>query len=94
MMQGNAMTNFRTAAMAFVVAAAMMGSQALADGALAPGKPAGVSEAQRHHSNLLLIGGVTAAVIAGVVIAATSGGSASCSAAACPTSVASTSTAS
>ena len=74
--------------MAFVAAAAMMGSHALADGALVPGKPAGVSEAQRHHSNLLLIGGVTAAVIVGVAVAAASGSSSSCSATACPTSVA------
>jgi hypothetical protein len=91
-MQGNAMTKFRTAAMAFVAAAAMMGSQALADGALVPGKPAGISEAQRHHSNLLLIGGVTAAVVVGIVVAVTSSGSSSCSAANCPTSVASPST--
>jgi hypothetical protein len=91
MMQGNAMTNFRMAAIAFVAAAAMTGSQALADGALVPGKPAGVSEAQRHHSNLLLIGGVAAAVIVGVAVAASSGSS-SCSAAACPTTAVSTST--
>jgi hypothetical protein len=90
-MQGNAMTNFRMAAIAFVAAAAMTGSQALADGALVPGKPAGVSEAQRHHSNLLLIGGVAAAVIVGVAVAASSGSS-SCSAAACPPTTASTST--
>jgi hypothetical protein len=91
-MQGNAMTNFRMAAIAFVAAAAMTGSQALADGALVPGKPAGVSEAQRHHSNLLLIGGVAAAVIVGVAVAASSGGSSSCSATACPTTAVSTST--
>ena len=91
MMQGNAMTNFRMAAIAFVAAAAMTGSQALADGALVPGKPAGVSEAQRHHSNLLLIGGVAAAVIVGVAVAASSGSS-SCSAAACPPTAVTTST--
>jgi hypothetical protein len=91
MMQGNAMTNFRMAAIAFVAAAAMTGSQALADGALVPGKPAGVSEAQRHHSNLLLIGGVAAAVIVGVAVAASSGSS-SCSAAACPTTAATSTT--
>jgi hypothetical protein len=82
------MTNFRMAATAIAVAAAMTGSQALADGALAPGKPAGVKEAQHHGPNLLLIGGVTAAVVAGIVIATTNSGDSSCSATACPTSVA------
>ena len=88
-MQGNAMTNFRMAAIAFVAAAAMTGSQALAaDGALVPGKPAGVQQAQHHGPSLLLIGGVTAAVVAGIAIAAANSGGSSCSATACPTSVA------
>jgi hypothetical protein len=79
------MTNFRTAALAIVVVLAMTGTQALAaDGALAPGKPAGVNQAQRHGSHLLLIGGVTAVVVAGIVIAATNNGSSSCSASNCP----------
>ena len=87
------MTNFRTAALAVGVALAMTGTQALAaDGALAPGKPAGVKEAQHHGPNLWLIGGVSAAVIAGIVVAASSSGNASCSAAACPTGSTSTST--
>jgi len=86
------MTNFRMAALAVGVALAMTGSQALADGVLAPGKPAGVREAQHRHRNLLLIGGVTVAVVAGIVIATTTGGGGSCSAASCPTSAASTST--
>lgn len=77
--------------MAIVVAAAMTGSQALA-GALAPGKPAGVQEAQRHGPNLLLIGGITVAVVAGIVIAATDSGNSSCSAANCPNQTSSTST--
>ncbi len=58
--------------MGLVAAAAMAGSQALAAGAdmpLAPGKPAGVQQAQRHGPNLLLIGGVAALVVAGVVVA-------------------------
>lgn len=86
------MTNFRTAVLAVAVALAMTGSHALAEGMLAPGKPAGVQEAQHHHRNLLLIGGVTAAVVAGIVIATTSGGGGSCSAANCPTTAVSTST--
>jgi hypothetical protein len=87
------MTNFRTAAIAIAVVAAMAGSEALAaDGALAPGKPAGVQEAQHHGPSLLLIGGVTAAVVAGVVIAATNSGGSSCSATNCPVTGATTST--
>ena len=78
--------------MALAIAAAMTGSQALADGALAPGKPAGVQEAQHHGPSLLLIGGVTAAVVAGIVIAATNSSNSSCSATNCPTSSASTGT--
>ena len=87
------MTNFRKAAIAVAVVAAMTGTQALAaDGALAPGKPAGVQQAQRHGHNLLLIGAGVAVLVAGVAVAASSGGSGSCSATNCPTTAASTST--
>jgi hypothetical protein len=89
------MTNFRMAAVGLAAVAAMAGSQALAAGAdapLAPGKPAGVQQAQHHGRNLLLIGGVTAAVVAGIVIATTNSGDSSCSATACPTSVSTAST--
>jgi hypothetical protein len=45
--------NFRKAMTAMAIAAAMAGSPALAaDGSLAPGKPAGVHEAQRHPKQL------------------------------------------
>ncbi|MCX7282434.1 MAG: hypothetical protein NTX21_13135 [Alphaproteobacteria bacterium] len=53
--------NLCKAMTAMVVVAAMAGSQAMAaDGALAPGKPAGVQEARiiRHTQKFLLIGGV------------------------------------
>ncbi|HVW75430.1 MAG TPA: hypothetical protein VHC39_17460 [Rhizomicrobium sp.] len=87
------MTDFRTAAMAIAVAAAMTGTQALAaDGALAPGKPAGVQQAQRHSHNLLLIGGAAAVVVAGVAVAAANSGGGSCSAANCPTTAATSTT--
>lgn len=82
------MTNFRTAVLGLAAAAALAGSQALAAGAgmpLAPGKPAGVQEAQRHHRNLLLIGGITVLVVAGIVYAVASSGSANCPPANCPT---------
>ena len=81
------MTNFRNAMTAMVVVAAMAGSQALAaDGSLAPGKPAGVHQAQRSP-NLLLIGaGVTIAVVA-LAVGLSTGSDASCDAAHCPTSV-------
>ena len=90
------MTNFRMAVIGFAAVAALAGSQALAAGAdmpLAPGKPAGVQDAQRHHGpSLLLIGGVAAVVVAGVVVAITTTSNSSCSAAACPTSVATSGT--
>lgn len=89
---GNAMTNFRTAVLAVAVALAMTGSHALAEGMLAPGKPAGVQQAQHRHRNLLLIGGVTAAVVAGIAIAVTNSDNGSCTAANCPNQTASTST--
>jgi hypothetical protein len=93
--QGNAMTNFRMAVLGLAAAAALAGSQALAAGAgmpLAPGKPAGVQEAQRHHRNLLLIGGISVLVVAGIVYAATNSGSSNCPPANCPTTTATTST--
>ncbi|HSS14023.1 MAG TPA: hypothetical protein VLL04_09025, partial [Rhizomicrobium sp.] len=64
------MTNFRTAMIGLVAVAAMMGSQAMAaDGSLAPGKPAGVKEAARHRTNLLLIGGAAAIAVGAVIVA-------------------------
>ena len=86
------MTNFRTAALAMVVAGALTGTQAFADGTLTPGKPAGVQQAQRHGHNLLLIGAAAAVVIAGVAVAAANSGSSACSAANCPATGATTST--
>ena len=80
--------------MAIAVAAAMSGTQALADGALAPGKPAGLQQAQRHGHNLLLIGAAAAVVLAGVAVAVANSGNSSCSAANCPTSSAATGTSS
>ena len=54
---------------AAVSVATMIGSSAFAaDGALAPGKPAGVKPAQEIGTGTLLIGLVSAAVIAGVAI--------------------------
>jgi hypothetical protein len=94
LLQGIMMTNFRTAAMAIAVAAAMTSTQALADGALAPGKPAGLQQAQRHGHNLLLIGAAAAVVLAGVAVAVANSGNSSCSAANCPTSSAATGTSS
>ncbi|HEX4635286.1 MAG TPA: hypothetical protein VH189_03835 [Rhizomicrobium sp.] len=63
------MTNFRTAMIAMAVVAAMAGSQALAaDGALAPGKPAGVHPAARTP-RLWVVGGAAALAVAGIAIA-------------------------
>jgi hypothetical protein len=90
------MTTFRMAVLGFAAAAMVAGSHAQAAGTdmrLAPGKPAGVQDAQRHHHrNMLLIGGVAALVVAGVVVAAVNSGSATCSAANCPNSVSTSST--
>lgn len=86
------MTNFRKAMTAMVVVVAMAGSQALAaDGSLAPGKPAGVHEAQRSP-NLLLIGGAAAIAVVGIAVAISGSSSASCDATHCPTQVASSTT--
>ena len=79
------MTNFRKAITAMVVVAAMTGSQALAaDGALAPGKPAGVQEARMGSPNLLLIGGAVVVTVVGLAIGLSSSNNASCDAAHCP----------
>lgn len=70
------MTKFRTALVA-LSAAAVIGSQAMAadvSGALAPGKPAGVHQAQRSP-NLLLIGGAAVVAVVAVVVATQSGNS-------------------
>ncbi len=89
------MTNLRKAMTAMVVVAAMAGSQALAaDGALAPGKPAGVHEARMRIPNLLLIGGAALVVVAGIAVAVSGSGNAACDAAHCPTTTPSTSTSS
>jgi hypothetical protein len=72
------MTSFRTAMIATAVAAAMAGSHALAaDGALAPGKPAGVRQAARSP-NLLLIGGAALVAVAGIAIAVSQGNDTQC----------------
>ena len=87
------MTNLRKAMTAMVVVAAMAGSQALAaDGALAPGKPAGVHEARMGSANLLLIGGAVLVAVAGIAVAVSGSSNAACDAAHCPTSVASSTT--
>ena len=87
------MTNFRKAMTAMVVVAAMAGSQALAaDGALAPGKPAGVREARMGSPNLLLIGGAVLVAVAGIAIAVSGSSNAACDAAHCPAQVASSTT--
>lgn len=87
------MTNFRKAVTAMVVVAAMAGSQALAaDGALAPGKPAGVHEARRGGPNLLLIGGAAVIAVVGIAVAISGSSGAGCDATHCPTQVASSTT--
>jgi hypothetical protein len=78
------MTNFRKAMTAMVVVTAMAGSQALAaDGALAPGKPAGVHQAARSP-NLLLIGGAAVIAVVGIAVAVSGSNDAACDAAHCP----------
>ena len=78
----NFQANFRNAMIAVALAAAMAGSQALAaDGSLAPGKPAGLHEAQRHGPSLLLIGGAAAVAVVGIVIATQSSNNSVCGAA-------------
>jgi hypothetical protein len=84
---GTDMRNFRKAMVAAAVAAAMTGSQALAaDVSLAPGKPAGVHQAQNGSPSLLLIGIAAAVVVAAVVVATQSSDNVACGAA-CSTPV-------
>ena len=55
---------------AAVTVATMIGSSAFAaDGAFAPGKPAGVNQAQEIGTGTLILAGAAAAVITGVAIA-------------------------
>ena len=77
--------------MAVAVAAAMTGSQALAgDMALAPGKPAGVRQAQDGSPSLLLIGAAAVVVVVAVVVATQSSNNAACGTACTGTSTSST----
>jgi hypothetical protein len=87
--RGNAMMKFKIA-LAALSAAAMIGSQAMAadvSGALAPGKPAGVREAQRGP-NLYLVGGGVAIAVVAIVVATQSGGDNACGAACSPATTA------
>ena len=53
-----------------IAAVALIGSSAFAaDGAMAPGKPAGVRQANEISDGALIIGGAAAAIIVGVAIA-------------------------
>ena len=74
------MTNFRTAMIAMAAAAAMAGSQAMAADVspLAPGKPAGVSQARHGSPSLLLIGGGVLIAVGAVVFATMSTSNAVC----------------
>lgn len=68
------MTKFKTALAALSVAG-LIGSQAMAADVaapLAPGKPAGVHQAQRSP-NILLIGGAVVIAVVAVVVATQSG---------------------
>ena len=85
------MTNFRTAMIAMAAASALLGSQALAaDAKLAPGKPAGVQQAARHPS-LLLIGGAAAIAVVGVGIAIANANNEKCTTACNPPTTGTTS---
>jgi hypothetical protein len=76
--EGKYMASFKTAAIVAVMSLAMAGSQVLAaDISLAPGKPAGVHEAQRSPSLWLIGGGVAVAVVA-IVIATQNSNDAVC----------------
>ena len=62
------MFGFKTV-VAAVTVATMIGSSAFAaDGAFAPGKPAGVSQAQEIGTGTLILAGAGAAIIAAVAI--------------------------
>jgi hypothetical protein len=79
------MTDFRKALIVAVASAAMVGSQAVAaEISLAPGKPAGVREAQRGSPSLWLIGGAAAVAVVGIVIATQSSNNAVCGTACSP----------
>ena len=82
------MAKFTKAMTAAALAAVLTASQAMAaDGALVPGKPAGVQPAQSSRgTSLLLIGGAAIITVIAVVIASQQGTSADCgSACAVPT---------
>jgi hypothetical protein len=73
------MTGFKKALIAAAMSAAMAGSQAsAADASLAPGKPAGVKEAQRGSPSLWLIGGAAVVAVVAVVVATQSSNDATC----------------
>ena len=80
------MNSFRMAMMAMAAATVVTGSAMsvsgalAADGSLAPGKPAGVHQAARSPS-LLLIGGAALVTVVAVVVATQSSDSAGCGAA-------------
>jgi hypothetical protein len=85
------MTDFRKALIVAMASAALIGSQAMAaDLSLAPGKPAGVREAQRGSPSLWLIGGAAAVAVVGIVIATQSSNDAACGTACNPPSTATT----
>ena len=91
------MIDFRTAMIAAVTAAVMAGSvisgsaALAADGALAPGKPAGVHQAARSPS-LLLIGGAVVVTVVAVVVATESSSNPSCGSSCNNTTVTTTTT--
>jgi hypothetical protein len=85
------MADFRKALIVAVASAAMVGSQAVAaEISLAPGKPAGVREAQRGSPSLWLIGGAAAVAVVGIVIATQSSNNAVCGTACNPPSTTTT----
>ena len=68
------MTNFRTAVIG-LTAAALVGTQALAaDVSLAPGKPAGVRQADIEAGGVLLVAGIVAVAAMIAVVASTTQG--------------------
>jgi hypothetical protein len=84
--------NFRKALIVAATSAALVGSQAMAaDLSLAPGKPAGVREAQRGSPSLWLIGGAAVVAVVGIVIATQSSSDAACGSACTPSTPTTTS---
>lgn len=72
------MTNFKKAIVAATMAVSLVASQAIAaETSLAPGKPAGVEDAQRG-SHLLLIGGAAILAVIAIVIASQQGNNGAC----------------